>query len=145
MLTYHSTPEDTSRFRQRRNSGSETRSKAILDNARGKVLVIDEAYGLSDTKGPFKVAIINTIVSEVQNAPGDDRCVLLLGYKELMEEMMQEFNPGLSRRFPIDSGLLFEDFTDAELATIFDIKLKVQAFTPTPKARSVALDMLSRM
>jgi hypothetical protein len=109
------------------------------------VLVIDEAYSLSDTKDPFKSSIIDTIVSEVQNIPGDDRCVLLLGYKEQMEEMIQKVNPGLARRFPIDSGFLFEDFTDAEMAVIFDNKLKVQAFVATPKARTIALAMLERM
>ena len=125
--------------------GSETKTKKILDNALGKVLVIDEAYALSNTGDPFKTAVIDTIVSEVQNVPGDDRCVLLLGYKEQMEDMMQKVNPGLARRFPIDSGFLFEDFTDAEMAVIFDAKLKVQAFIATPKARSVALEMLGRM
>jgi hypothetical protein len=30
----------------------------------------------------FKVAVIDTIVAEVQSTPGEDRCVLLLGYKE---------------------------------------------------------------
>jgi hypothetical protein len=117
----------------------------ILDNARGKVLVIDEAYGLSDTKDIFKVAIVNTIVSEVQNVPGDDRCVILLGYKEQMEEMMQKVNPGLARRFPIDSGFLFEDFTDSELVTIFDMKLKTQGLVTTPKSHTVALEILARM
>jgi hypothetical protein len=71
--------------------------------------------------------------------------VLLLGYQEQMEEMMQKSNPGLSRRFPIGSGFLFEDFNDEEMAVIFDAKLKAQAFTATQKARSVALDVLSRM
>jgi hypothetical protein len=125
--------------------GSETKTKKILDNALGKVLVIDEAYALSNTGDPFKTAVIDTIVSEVQNVPGDDRCVLLLGYKEQMEDMMQKVNPGLARRFPIDSGFLFEDFTDAEMAVIFDAKLKAQAFIATPKGRIVALEMLGRM
>lgn len=110
-----------------------------------RCLIIDEAYALGDTKDRFKTAIIDTIVSEVQNVPGDDRCVLLLGYKEQMEEMMQKANPGLARRFPIDSGFLFEDFTDAEMAVILDSRLKAQAFKATPKARSVALDVLARM
>jgi hypothetical protein len=115
-----------------------------LDNARGKVLVIDEAYALNDNNDPFKRAIVDTIVSEVQNILGDDRCVLLLGYKEQMEEMMQKGNSGLARRFPIDSGFLFEDFTEPEMAAIFDSKLKQQDFVVLPKARSVALDMLER-
>lgn len=37
----------------------------------------------------FKAAVIDTIVAEIQSVPGEDRCVLLLGYKEHMEEMFQ--------------------------------------------------------
>ncbi|GAB7363399.1 hypothetical protein MBLNU230_g3676t1 [Neophaeotheca triangularis] len=127
---------------------SEANTKACLDAAMGKVLVIDEAYGLhsgTNPKDPYRIAIIDTIVSEVQNVPGDDRCVLLLGYKEQMENMMQTANPGLARRFPIASGFLFEDFTDGELAIIFDSKLNSQAFTVTEKAREVAFECLGRM
>lgn len=35
----------------------------------------------------FKTSVIDTIVAEVQNVPGDDRCVLLLGYEKQMTEM----------------------------------------------------------
>jgi len=38
---------------------------------------------------PYKTAVIDTIVAEVQSVPGEDRCVLLLGYKDQMEEMFQ--------------------------------------------------------
>lgn len=41
------------------------------------------------TADPYKTAVIDTIVAEVQSVPGEDRCVLLLGYKEQMEEMFQ--------------------------------------------------------
>ena len=37
----------------------------------------------------FKTAVIDTLVAEIQNVPGDDRCVLLLGYEEEMERMFQ--------------------------------------------------------
>ncbi|KAK4899868.1 hypothetical protein LTR49_027565 [Elasticomyces elasticus] len=124
---------------------SEANTKGILDAAKGKVLVVDEAYGLYNTSDPYKTAVIDTIVAEVQSVPGDDRCVLLLGYKEQMEEMMQNVNPGLARRFPIDSGFLFEDFDDDEMAVIFDAKLKAQDFTTTERGRIVALEVLSRM
>ena len=44
---------------------------------RGCVLVIDEAYGLfpgkSSSADPYKNAVINTIVEEIQNVPGEDR------------------------------------------------------------------------
>ncbi|KAK6429478.1 hypothetical protein LTR95_014375 [Oleoguttula sp. CCFEE 5521] len=124
---------------------SEANTKAILDAARGKVLVIDEAYGLYSASDPYRNAVIDTIVAEVQSVPGDDRCVLLLGYRQQLEDMMQNVNPGLARRFPIDSGFLFEDFSDDELAVILNAKLKAQVFVATPAARKVALDVLSRM
>jgi hypothetical protein len=37
----------------------------------------------------FKMTVIDTLVAEIQSVPGEDRCVLLLGYKEQMEEMFQ--------------------------------------------------------
>lgn len=126
---------------------SEANTKAILDAAVGKVLVIDEAYGLhtaSSTADPYRTAVIDTIVAEVQSVPGDDRCVLLLGYKQQMEEMMQNSNPGLARRFSIDSGFSFQDFSDDEMAAIFDMKLKGSAFKVTPRGREVALEKLQR-
>ena len=90
---------------------SERNTKAILDAAVGKVLVIDEvsvvcspssntanplsqAYGLygggggaSGAHDPYKTAVIDTIVAEIQSVPGEDRCVLLLGYEDQMVEM----------------------------------------------------------
>lgn len=130
---------------------SEANTKGILDAAVGKVLVIDEAYGLYGGQGgqgsssdPYRTAVIDTIVAEIQSVPGDDRCVLLLGYKEQMEEMMQNVNPGLARRFPIDSGFVFEDFDDQDMEVILDMKLQDQGFRVTERARSVALGMLQR-
>ena len=126
---------------------SEQNTKGILAASIGKVLVIDEAYGLyepSNSAGGFKTAVVDTIVAEVQSVPGDDRCVLLLGYKDQMEEMFQNVNPGLSRRFPISSGFVFEDFTEAELSHIIDLKLGQHQYSITTRARQVMLDMLSR-
>ena len=45
--------------------------------------------GAGKTADPYKTAVIDTIVAEVQNVPGEDRCVLLLGYTQEMEEMFQ--------------------------------------------------------
>ncbi|CAG7971784.1 unnamed protein product [Penicillium salamii] len=132
---------------------SEKNTKGILASTLGKVLVIDEAYGLfaggtSDGAGSksdsYRTAVIDTIVAEVQSTPGDDRCVLLLGYKDLMEEMFQKVNPGLSRRFPMDQALVFEDFTSSELDAILNVKLKEQGFGITDRGRHVVLEMLER-
>lgn len=132
---------------------SEKNTKGILASTIGKVLVIDEAYGLygggkGDEGGsqadPYKTAVIDTIVAEVQSTPGEDRCVLLLGYKDQMEDMFQKVNPGLSRRFPLDSAFVFEDFTDDELRGILDLKLKQQGFGATDQGKKVALEVLCR-
>jgi SpoVK/Ycf46/Vps4 family AAA+-type ATPase len=127
---------------------SENQTKGILAASMGKVLVIDEAYGLyggqGSTADPYKSAVIDTIVAEVQSVPGDDRCVLLLGYKEQMETMFQNVNPGLSRRFPIASAFEFEDFDDGALRQILDLKLKKQGYHATDQAKRVAMEMLSR-
>ena len=129
---------------------SEQQTKGILAAAVGKVLVIDEAYGLyggggqGSTSDPYKTAVIDTIVAEVQSVPGDDRCVLLLGYKDQMENMFQNVNPGLSRRFPISSGFHFDDFSAEELRKIFDMKVKQQGYQATDQAANVAMEMLKR-
>ncbi|KAE8380077.1 P-loop containing nucleoside triphosphate hydrolase protein [Aspergillus bertholletiae] len=132
---------------------SEKNTKGILASTVGKVLVIDEAYGLfgggtKDKTGShtnqFKTAVIDTIVAEVQSTPGEDRCVLLLGYKEQMEEMFQNVNPGLTRRFPLYAAFVFDDFTDDEMGQIFDLKLNQQGFDTSTLGRKVAMDVLER-
>lgn len=114
-----------------------------------KVLVIDEAYGLDSggsrgTSDPYRAAVIDTIVAEVQSIPGDDRCVLLLGYRDQMEAMFQNVNPGLSRRFPLSEAFEFEDFNDDELMTILDLKLAQQGYDATDQAKAVAMEVLKR-
>jgi hypothetical protein len=130
---------------------SEKKTKGILAATAGKVLVIDEFYSLygggtaratgGDT---YRTAVIDTIVAEVQSTPGDDRCVLLLGYKDQLEDMFQNVNPGLTRRFPLDSAFVFEDFTDDELRQILNLKLKEQGLDTTDQAKNTAMEMLSR-
>jgi Cdc6-like AAA superfamily ATPase len=128
--------------------GSEANTKAILASTVGKVLIIDEAYmlagGLSGNSDPYKTAVIDTIVAEVQSTPGEDRCVLLLGYKDQMEEMFRDVNPGLARRFPLESAFVFEDFNDEDLRRILDLKLKDIGFEATDQAKNIAMEVLSR-
>ncbi|THH18626.1 hypothetical protein EW146_g2397 [Bondarzewia mesenterica] len=129
---------------------SEEQTKTILASTVGKVLIIDEAYmlyGGSGSKGtadPYKTAVIDTIVAEVQSVPGEDRCVLLLGYKQQIEEMFQNVNPGLARRFAIENAFHFEDYSDPELLQALEWKLKDQDLSATDAAKTVAIEVLSR-
>lgn len=113
---------------------------------------------------PYKTAVIDTMVAEIQSVPGDDRCVLLIGYKDQMEEMFQvraflhrelkltllhsrsqNVNPGLARRFAIENAFDFEDFTEPQLMKILEFKLKDQDLAATDDAKEVARELLSRM
>lgn len=127
---------------------SEDQTKGILASSMGKVLVIDEAYGLypggDGSWDPYRVAVIDTIVAKVQSVPGDDQCVLLLGYEEQMQQMFQKVNPGLSRRFPMSSAFNFEEFDDDALSKILDVKLKAIGFQANGVAKSAAMDVLRR-
>jgi hypothetical protein len=132
---------------------SEANTKAILATTLGKVLIIDEAYMLYPDSGSgggsgtdiYKTAVIDTLVAEVQNVPGDDRCVLLLGYEPQMEVMFQNVNPGLTRRFQKSDAFMFDDFTDPELQQILEFKLRSQDLSATQQAISTAIDVLGRL
>lgn len=130
---------------------SENITKRILASTRGKVLIIDEAYALSDSSDEsnehacgniYKTAIIDTLVANIQGGPNE--CVLLLGYRDRMERMFQASNPGLTRRFPMSSAFEFEDFTDDELREILDLKLKESSYTAPDDAKNVAMEVLAR-
>ena len=100
--------------------------------------------GVGNISDPYRTAVIDTIVAEVQSTPGEDRCVLLLGYKEQMEEMLDNSNPGLARRFQLSFAFKFEDFDDEQLRRILELKLKDQGLDATEEAKTVAVTVLSK-
>ena len=53
--------------------------------------------GASKQSDPYKTAVIDTIVAEVQSTPGEDRCVLMLGYEAQIREMFQVGSRALLR------------------------------------------------
>ena len=130
---------------------SEVRTKAILESTKGKVLVIDEAYMLASGTGPnaiadpYRTAVVDTIVAEVQSTPGEDRAVLLLGYQEQMESMLRSVNPGLKRRFPLENAFVFENYDDEQLLAILDHKLKVQNLGASQEAKQTAINILAKL
>ena len=113
---------------------SEKITREILNASTGCVLIIDEAYSLCDQNGvrgksdPYRTAVIDTLVEQIQAQPGDDRAVLLLGYKDDMERMFREVNPGLSRRFQADNPIVFRDYDDNALLRILRSAAAKQGF-----------------
>lgn len=126
---------------------SEKNTRSILEGAKGKVLVIDEAYSLysGGSGGTFKTSVIDTLVSDVQNISGADICILMLGYTEPMEELIKKSNPGLSRRFSLQDAFIFNDYSDEELMQILNIKLTSKGLTADFDAQQSARDTFTKM
>ena len=130
---------------------SEENTRGILKSAEGCVLVIDEAYSLytggstgSGTNDPYKTAVIDTIVEKVQAKPGADIAVVMIGYREEMENMLRHVNPGLSRRFQIDDAFDFPDFNDESLVRIMMSSAKKRGVKLSLKVAKRAVRTLSK-
>jgi SpoVK/Ycf46/Vps4 family AAA+-type ATPase len=88
----------------------------LIERCKGKILIIDEAYGLHGCT--YGKAAIDTLVGLVHNAPGEDIAVVMIGYEKDMRKMCRESNAGLTRRLSLDDPFVFEDYTDRELERI---------------------------
>ena len=119
---------------------SQNNTKAILESAQGKVLIIDEAYALDDDL--YGKQVLDTLVEKVQGTPSDDMAVLLVGYEQQMLRMVKRQNPGILRRFPEAHALYFDDYTEDELLEILALYLAKQGVTATLEFREKALDVL---
>jgi SpoVK/Ycf46/Vps4 family AAA+-type ATPase len=130
---------------------SEKKTKAALDGAKGNALIIDDAHMLDSGKKTgtsrydFRVGIIDAIVGEVPNIPGEDRCVILCGYLEQMELMYRNSNPGLPRRFALDTAFRFKDYDSDQLLRILNLRMSQEGIKATKKAEEVAMDILNRV
>ncbi|KAL6701559.1 P-loop containing nucleoside triphosphate hydrolase protein [Trichoderma pleuroticola] len=128
---------------------SEANTKSILAATVGKVLIIDEAYMLdpgeaSKRSDTYRASVLDTLVAEVQSVPGEDRCVILLGYEDRLKEMFRNANPGLSGRFAADKPFRFEDFTTAQLWDILNKKLAARNLQTTKEGLTTAIEVLNR-
>ena len=102
---------------------------ALLEGAKGKVLLIDEAYGLDD--GQYGKQALDTLVEKVQVSGNDDIAVLLMGYTDPMLSMLRNQNAGLARRFAPDQAFYFEDYTSPQLLDIMQNSCQRQNFQPS--------------
>eukprot|EP01041_Mallomonas_annulata_P004090 gene4090-8130_t len=111
------------------NGDSMSRTKSILERAKGNVLVIDEAYGLKGDSDINKAAV-DTIVAYAPTQAGGDMSIILCGYKGEIFELLDKMNPGLKGRFPDRCTVEFRSFDKEELGTILakkalDMNLKL--------------------
>lgn len=95
---------------------TEQKTEQVLDNAKGGVVFIDEAYALfNPSENDFGHAAVATILKRME----DDRAnlvVIVAGYPEEMERFIRS-NPGLESRFI--NHISFSDYSAKELGDIF--------------------------
>lgn len=92
------------------------KTKELIDQAKGGVLFIDEAYALAEgSGGDFGKEAIEVILKNMEDMRGE-LAVIVAGYPDNMKVFL-ESNPGLKSRF--DKFYHFSDFTAEELYEIF--------------------------
>jgi SpoVK/Ycf46/Vps4 family AAA+-type ATPase len=97
-------------------------TKELLQQAKGGVFVIDEAYSLgsSDGKDSFAKEAIDTLNQFMTE--NTDTLVILAGYEDNITECVLNQNMGLDRRFPI--RLKIEGYSKDDLLRIFQLKCR---------------------
>ena len=112
---------------------TEENMKAILDEAHGNVLFIDEAYTLYDganDRKDFGARVIDSLLT-VLSQPNPDMLVIFAGYLKEMDAMLNT-NQGLMGRFPYKYQ--FEDYNADQLYAIACSLLKRDAYLLSPEA-----------
>jgi SpoVK/Ycf46/Vps4 family AAA+-type ATPase len=109
--------------------------KEAIEQARGGILFIDEAYALSrdqnDTKDYGKEAI-EILIKEMSDGPGDI-AIMVAGYPAEMETFLNS-NPGLKSRF--NQYYSFPDYAPSELLAIAMQYADKNAVTLTDDAKA---------
>ena len=107
----------------------------------GGVLFFDEAYTLmkkshSDRNGEEIVDTLTPILSKY----GGDIVMILAGYEDEMDKMLQSVNPGFASRF--QKSVVFEDYTSTEMYEIFKMAAEREFYRIDQEAETRLLALL---
>lgn len=112
---------------------TEENMKHLLEEARGNVLFVDEAYTLynkNDDKDFGRHAVEALLVMLSRHNP--DMLIVFAGYQKEMDNLMQ-MNPGLAGRFPYKFHFL--DYSAPQLMQIVERVLQRDSYELTDDAR----------
>ena len=107
--------------------------KEEIENARGGILFIDEAYALTNRGNDpkdFGREVIEVLLKEISDGPGN-LAIICAGYTNEMQAFL-ESNPGLASRFK--NVIVFQDYTPDELLSIAKFAAKKKEVTISPDA-----------
>ena len=112
------------------------KTKKLLDDFKGCLIFIDEAYAFNLENNKFASEALVEILKEMEKG---DSVFILAGYKNEMKEFI-DMNPGLESR--IGNYLQFNDFSIDELMKIWEYKLNKHGFKQTEKVNQIIKNML---
>jgi hypothetical protein len=99
------------------------KTQAVIDDCRGGILFIDEAYSLgsSERRDSFSKECLDTLNQNLSERR--DTLVIIAGYKDALDSCFFSQNEGLRRRFTFQYNI--ENYTPEELMQIFLLKIKL--------------------
>jgi len=106
------------------------KTQSVIEEVRGGVLFIDEAYSLGNSEGKDSkdvyskecIDILNQNLTEMRDEDEDYFICMIAGYKEDLKNSFFSYNDGLERRFPIHFTM--DKYSDQDLIDIFKKKVK---------------------
>ncbi|MFH7025749.1 MAG: AAA family ATPase [Heteroscytonema crispum UTEX LB 1556] len=118
------------------------KTREVLNNAMGGVLLVDEAYTLfrPDHPGDFGLEAIEILMQVMENQR-DNLVVILAGYKDQMERFFHS-NPGMNSRIGIHVD--FHDYGVDDLMIIAQSIVKAQHYCFSPDAEKAFGEYLIR-
>lgn len=115
--------------------------KKIIEEAKGGILFIDEAYSLTRAKedsNDFGHEVLEILIKEMSDGTGDI-AIMCAGYPKEMQNFIDS-NPGLKSRF--NHYFHFEDYMPEEMFAIAELAAKKKAVTITQEAKTFMEEML---
>jgi len=109
------------------------RTKKAIEQARGGILFVDEAYSLARVKDDpkdFGKEVIEVLIKEMSDGDGDI-AIMVAGYPKQMDDFLNS-NPGLRSRF--NYYFVFDDYLPTELVSIANFAANKRSVELSPSA-----------
>lgn len=114
--------------------------KKVVEEARGGMLFIDEAYTLTVNRGDndYGQEAVDTLLKAMEDMR-DELIVIVAGYPDLMEQFL-ESNPGLKSRF--NKFIDFADYTVEEQLQIMEKMCEKQEYSMSENVKAYVREII---